>query len=463
MEKPKRENFSSGIAVFFATLGSALGLGNMWKFPYLVGNNGGGAFLFVYLICVFLLGIPVMISEFFIGRHTRKNAIGAFTELKANPFWKCIGYMGILSSLFIMFFYTDVAGWVYSYVFRGIKGDFNILSSLESTKAANTTQSIFLNTTGAGNSAINPMIWQLIVLVVVSLIIIAGVKKGIEKVTKTLLPILFILVIICDIRALTLQGSKEGLNFLFNPDFSKLNGSSIMTAMGLAFFKLSLGMGTMITYASYFTNDNNLMRTPIKVALSDIMVSLLAGIAIFPVVFSFGIKPEGSGMGLLFTTVPLIFMKLPFGNLLLIAFFFLTAIAATTALISLLEVPVAFLSEELKINRTKSVIIISSIVLIVGILTVHPGSLFGNAMIGSRNLFDFYDFLTSNILMPLGGFLIALFVGYVVNKNTLYQTLSNNGTLNIAVSFKLYQFVIRYITPILVLLVFLNSLQIITF
>jgi NSS family neurotransmitter:Na+ symporter len=182
VEKPKRENFSSGIAVFFATLGSALGLGNMWKFPYLVGNNGGGAFLFVYLICVFLLGIPVMISEFFIGRHTRKNAIGAFTELKANPFWKCIGYMGILSSLFIMFFYTDVAGWVYSYVFRGIKGDFNILSSLESTKAANTTQSIFLNTTGAGNSAINPMIWQLIVLVVVSLIIIAGVKKGIEKV-----------------------------------------------------------------------------------------------------------------------------------------------------------------------------------------------------------------------------------------------------------------------------------------
>ena len=461
MKKQKRECFSSGVAVFFATLGSALGLGNMWKFPNVVGANGGGAFLFIYLIFVFLVGIPVMIGEFYIGRKTRKNAVGAFNALKSNPFWKIIGYMGIISSFLIMFFYSAVAGWVYAYVFKGIKGDFSILSTLGNLQASEASQSIFLQTIGAGEvGGFTPMIWQVIVLIIVSAILIAGVKKGIERITKTLLPVLFVLILICDIRALTLPGAKEGLNFLFNPDFSKVTTASIMTAMGLAFFKLSLGMGTMITYGSYFTDDNNLFKTPLKVAFSDVAVSLLAGIAIFPVVFSFGMQPEGAGLGLLFKTIPLIFLKLPFGNLLLVAFFFLTSIAATTAMISLAEVPVAYFTEEKNMDRKKAVLITAAITILVGLLTVHPKSILGTVVVAGKSFFDWFDFISSNILLPSGGLLIAIFVGYVVSKDDLKYELSNKNTINVDGTFNIYRLIIRYITPIFLIVVFLNSLGI---
>lgn len=453
----KRETFSSGLAAFFATLGSAVGLGNIWKFPYLTGTNGGGAFVLIYIICVLLVGIPVMVAEFYIGRRTRSNAVGAFIKLKSNPFWKIIGYMGVLSSLFIMFFYSSVAGWVYSYVFKTIKGDFSNLSAMSMDQATNIVQNQFNVTV---NSPFSPILWQGIVLVVVSIILIAGVKNGIERITKTLMPLLFILIIVICIRSLTLLGAKDGIDFLFKVDFSKITPSVILSALGLAFFKLSIGMGTMITYGSYFTSDNNMIKTSTKVAFSDTLVSILAGIAIFPVVFTFGLEP-GSGPGLLFNTIPLVFSKLPFGNILLLAFFLLTSFAATTAMISLVEVPVAFMSEEWKINRRLAVLISTGIIFGVGMLTVHPSSYFGKVELFNKNLFDLFDYLSSNLLLPIGGLLIVIFIGYITGREKIRQEFSNHGSLKNESLINTIIFIIRYITPLLLLLVFLNSIGII--
>ena len=448
-----RGMFSSGLAVFFATLGSAVGLGNIWKFPYLTGQFGGGAFLLVYLLCIIFVGLPVMLSEFYLGRKSRKGAVGAFATLAPGTGGKFIGKMGVASSYLIMFFYSCVAGWVYYYLIKAISGDFAEIN-METAK------------TQFGSVVIGPLtpiFWQFVVMVVVSAILIMGIKNGIERVTKTLMPVLFILIIICDIRALSLPGAMDGVRFLFEVDFSKLPGAAILTALGLAFFKLSLGIGTMITYASYFTKDNNLLGTAAKVALSDTLVSLLAGLAIFPTVFSFGLEP-GAGPGLLFMTIPLVFSQMPFGNLLLIAFFFLTSIAATTAMLSLVEVPVAYMTEEKGISRTVAVLINGLIIFVIGILatlSADKASLLGDVTFMGRGFFDWFDYLSSNILMPLGGLLIVIFMSYVVDKKSIKEELTNNGSLNLSKFLPFFFIVIRYVTPALLVVIFLNAVGVI--
>lgn len=455
MKGQERETFSSGLAVFFATLGSAVGLGNIWKFPYMIGANGGAAFLLIYFLCVLFVGLPIMVSEFYIGRKTRKNVIGAIKELKPNSAWKSIGIFGIITAYLIMFFYTCVAGWVYSYVFKAIKGDFSGIT-VEGSKAMFGAAVV---------GPISPIVWQVIVLIVVSAILIMGVQKGIEKVTKTLMPVLFLLIIVCDVRALMLPGSSEGLKFLFKVDFSMLTKQSILMALGLAFFKLSLGMGTMVTYGSYFTKDNNLINTSVKVALSDTLVSVLAGIAIFPAVFAFNMKP-GAGPGLLFMTIPLVFSKIPFGNVLLVLFFILTSIAATTAMMSILEVLIAYFTEERGLSRKKAVIVNAIFIALIGILaslSADSSSLLRNIKIFGKGFFDLFDFVSSNILMPIGGLLVALFIGYVVKKDEIKYELSNHGTLNMDWAINLYYFILRYIAPVLLIIVFLNSIGILKF
>lgn len=459
MEKQgkKRETFSSGLAIFFATLGSAVGLGNIWKFPYLAGKNGGGAFVFLYLICVLLLGIPIAIGELYIGRKSRKNAVGAFKALKEKPFWSSIGYLGIVAAFLIMFFYSTVAGYVYSYVFKALTGSFANLKNQPTIVAVKTVGNQFDATVG---SLMPPVFWQFVALLLVTIVLLAGVKKGIEKVTKTLMPILFILIIICDIRALTLPKASAGLSFLFDVHFSEINIKALVTALGLAFFKLSVGMGTMITYGSYFTKDNNLLGTSVKVALSDTLISLLAGIAIFPAVFQYGMEPAG-GPGLLFKTIPLVFSQMPFGNILLLLFFMLTAIAATTAMISLVEVIVVFLNEEKGLTRTAAVLATTSSIFIVGALTVNPASLFGSIKLMGKSFFDIFDSISSNMLLPLGGLLIAIYVGYVAKKEDVTLELSNNGTLNNIALINIILFMLRYVSPFLLILVFLTSVGVI--
>ncbi len=453
----KRETFSSSLAAFFATLGSAVGLGNIWKFPYLVGSNGGGAFVLIYIFCVFLIGIPVMLGEFYIGRKTRKNPVGAFKELRPSGPYKTLGYMDVLTAFFIIFFYSAVAGWVYSYIFKIIRGDFSGLGGLSIGDASSLVENNFDLAVSGGFS---PMIWQGIVLITVSLILIAGVKRGIERITKILMPLLFGLIILVGIRALTLPGAREGLDFLFRPDFSKINSTALLTALGLAFFKLSVGMGTMVVYSGYFTDDNNLIATARKVALSDTIVSLLAGIAIFPVVFSFGMEPD-SGPGLLFNTIPLVFSKLPFGNILLLIFFLLTAFASTTAMISLIEVPVVFISEELSLDRKVAVLISSSLIFVVGMLTVHPASFFGGLKIFNMNFFDLFDYISSNIMMPLGGLAVIILTAYIIDKGDFKRELSNNNSLDNGNLINLLLVVSKYVTPLLLLIVFLNSIGLI--
>ena len=453
MEEVKsRERFSSGLAVFFATLGSAVGLGNIWKFPYLTGQNGGGAFLLVYFLCILFVGLPIMLSEFYIGRKTRKNAVGALKQLKPGTAWKNIGTAGVGAAYMIMFFYSCVAGWVYYYLFKAISGDF-IGVTMESAKAQ--FGSVIMG-------PISPIIWQFIVMAVVAGILAMGVKKGIEKITTTLMPLLFVLIIICDIRALTLPGAAEGVKFLFHVDFSQLSAAAVLAALGLAFFKLSLGMGTMMTYGSYFTEDNNMFGTAVKVALSDTLVSMLAGLAIFPTVFSFGMEP-GAGPGLLFMTIPLVFSQMPFGNILLIAFFFLTSIAATTAMLSLVEVPVAYWSEERGMSRKKAAIMNAFIIAIVGVLatlSVDKASVLGDITFFGMGFFDLFDYISSNVLLPLGGLFIAIMMGYSIKREEVVAELSNQGKLKIAKLVSVYFFLICYVTPLLLIVVFLNAIGI---
>ena len=450
MEKTGRETFSSGLAVFFATLGSAVGLGNIWKFPYLTGQFGGGAFLLVYFLCIVLVGLPIMLGEFYVGRKTRKNAVGAFGQLSPGTGWKHIGTMGVLSSYLIMFFYSCVAGWVYYYLFKTLNGDLANIT-IDSAKA---------QFGSVVTSPLSPVVWQVIVMTVVTAIIMMGVQKGIEKITKTLMPVLFLLILICDIRSMTLPGAQAGLEFLFQVDFSKLSAAAILTAMGLAFFKLSLGMGTMTTYGSYFTSDNHLFGTAAKVAFSDTLVSMLAGMAIFPAVFAFGMEP-GAGPGLLFLTIPLVFSQMMFGSLLLVAFFFLTSIAATTAMLSLVEVPVAYCTEEFGWSRKKAALLNALLICCVGVLaslSADKTSVLGHVTFGGRGFFDWFDYLSSNVLLPAGGLLIALFVGYRVDRNDLGRELSNQGILQNEWLISSFYFIVRYVTPAMLVIVFLHSL-----
>lgn len=445
----KREKFSSSLTVFFATLSSAVGLGNIWMFPYVVGQNGGAAFIIVYLGCVLLIGLPTLISEFVVGRGTRKNVCGAISKVTDKRRFKSIGYIAVLSTSCMLFFYTVVAGWVYSYVFKAL---FGVLKGVTAEEASQ-----IFNSTSLG--PISPIIWQLIVLVVAGSILGLGVKSGIEKLTKVLMPILIGLLILCVLRSLTLPGAYSGIEFLLKPDFSKVTIGAFLSALGLAFFKLSVGTGTMVTYGSYFTEDNDLIGTAGKVAIADTGVSLLAGLAIFPAVFSFGLAPT-EGPGLLFNTVPLIFAKMPGGSILSIIFFGLTAMAATMATISLLEVLIALFTEELKISRKKSLIINISIIVLIGslaALSANPDGVLAHIKIFGFTIFDSFDKFVSNILLPINGLLVILLLGYGLSKDFIIEQLTNKGTLKNQKVVSLLMFIIKYVTPILILIVFIKS------
>lgn len=450
MQFKSRETFTSGLGTIAATLGSAIGLGNIWKFPALTGENGGAAFLFIYLLCVAFIGLPVMLAEFIIGRRTHSNAVGAFKKLEPQKPWFLVGWMGVLASILILSFYTTVVGWVLAYVFKALSG------SLYGIDAA-AAQTIFTQVT---EHPLYPVLWQLIVFVLISIIIMAGVQKGIERITKTLLPILFVLLIICNIRALTLPGAKEGLNFLFNPNFSEITAMTVLIAMGLAFFKLSIGMGTMLTYGSYMRDDDNLLATGGRVVIADTIVSIMAGMAVFPAVFAFGFEPT-SGPPLLFLTIPMVFNSMPLGQVFLSLFFILAFIATIGAMISMLEVPVAFLHEEKGLKRNTAVIVTVVVIASIGSLATLSGSILSHVLIWGYNFFGLFDFISSNVLMPLGGLIIAIYVGWVMGKSRIREELSNRSSLKQEKMIKIFSFIVKYITPIAIAIILLNGLGVI--
>ncbi len=449
-EKQKtREGFSSSIGVIAAVLGSAVGLGNIWKFPYVTGANGGAAFILIYLLCLALVGLPVMLSEHLIGRNTKANAVGAFKVLQPRKPWFLVGGAGVLSAFLIMAFYTSVAGWIYAYIFKAASG------SLLSTNPQETSLVFKTLVSGVGE----PLFWQVVVLLVTGTIIMAGVTKGIERVTKVLMPLLFVLLIVIDIRSLTLPGAAEGLSFLFKPDFSKITVSVVLAALGLAFFKLSVGMGAMITYGSYVGENENLPKMALKVALSDTLVSLMAGIAIFPAVFAFGFEPD-AGPPLLFITIPTVFSSMPFGGVFMVLFFVLTAIAATGAMLSLLEVPVAYLTEQHHWSRRNATLLTILGIGLLGSTATLSNSILANITLFGKNFFDFYDFTTSNVLLPLGGIFIALFVGWQWGQSNVYQEISNNGQIANKGLARIFLILVRYVVPVGIILVLLAGLNI---
>jgi neurotransmitter:Na+ symporter, NSS family len=449
--RKQRDGFTSNLGVIAATLGSAVGLGNIWKFPSLTGLNGGAAFIVVYLLSTLLVGLPVMISELMLGRTAKANAVTTLQKLspRRQPWW-LVGVSGVLAAFLILAFYTEVAAWVFAYIFKSFSG--SLLSTDPKTTSLAFTQLV--------SNPAQSLIWQWIVLALIAFIIILGVSKGIEKTTKRLMPVLFVLLVAICIRSLTLPGAGAGLAFLFKPDFSKVTLAVVLTAMGLSFFKLSIGMGTMITYGSYFRDDQNIPVTATRVMLADLLVSLLAGIAIFPAVFAFGFKPD-AGPSLLFITIPAVFAAMPLGNLFLPLFFVLGAIAATGAMLSLLEVPVAFLNEKLGWSRLAAALAVIVVLGLVGSTAALSNSLLANFKLFGMTMFDLYDYVTSNILLPVGGICLAIFVGWVWGYQKVKTALTNQGGLHNQKVIRAFFLVLKIVTPVLILLVLLQGLKLI--
>ena len=449
---PARDGFATSLGVIAATLGSAIGLGNIWKFPSLTGANGGAAFLILYIVCTLLVGLPVMISELAIGRRARTNAVTAFRILAPTQPWWLIGAAGVLAAFLIMAFYTEVAAWVFAYIFKAAVGG---LATTDPAVTAATFTDLITN-------PVQSLVWQWIVLALISVIIIAGVSKGIERVTKRLMPALFILLLIVIVRSLTLPGAREGLAFLFRPDFSKVTWATVLAAMGLSFFKLSVGMGTMTTYGSYFRADQDIPGTAFRVMLGDVTVSIMAGIAIFPAVFAFGFQPD-AGPSLLFITIPAVFNSMPFGGGFMVLFFILTAIAATGAMLSLLEVPVAFLNERLGWSRRTATVTTSLLLALIGSAAALSSSLLADTKILGKTFFDLFDFASSNVLLPVGGLCVCLFAGWRWGAAEMRRELTNGGTLANARIANLFIGIVKFVTPALVFIVLLSGLGVINF
>ena len=452
MQESSRANFGSKLGAILAAAGSAVGLGNVWRFPYEAGNNGGAAFIIIYLICVLILGLPIMISEFILGRHSKASTGGAYAILSPGTQWKWVGYMGVLTGFLILGYYVVVAGWTLEYIMQSALGNFNGKSAQDFISMFNVFSS----------NPWRPLIWVVVFTLLTHFIIVKGVKNGIEKSAKLLMPILFILVVLLGICSLTLPGAEKGVEFLFMPDFSKVTGSVVLGAMGQAFFSLSLGMGCLSTYASYFGPETKLGNTAVSVSVIDCLIAILSGIIIFPAAFAVGIQPD-AGPSLIFITLPNVFQQ-AFGSmpwlatLCAIAFYVLLAVAALTSAISLHEVPTAFLHEKFGFTRGRSAKIVTAGILILGIASsLSLGDWSGFTIFG-KNIFDSLDFLTAKIMLPLGGMLASIFVGWILDKKIVKEEISNNGTLK-ASYYKIFIFILRYIAPIGIAIIFINELD----
>lgn len=449
MTHTKRATFGSKIGVILATVGCAVGLGNIWRFPYMLGENGGAAFLLVYFCCILFLGIPVMITEFFIGRYSRKNAAGAFKVMAPGTKWSIIGYNGVTAAFLILGYYSVVAGWTLEYITQAFTGS---LAGKSATDFANEFSAF-------STDVFRPILWTVVFIALTHVIIISGVKEGIERASKVMMPVLFLILIALCVRSITLPAATEGLAFLFNPDFSKIDSSVVLSAMGQAFFSLSIGMGCLITYASYFGKHTNLQTTALQVTILDTLVAVLAGVMIFPAVFSFGIEPT-TGPELVFITLPNVFEQLPFGNVWSFVFFVLLALAALTSTISLHEVSTAYVHEEYNISRKKAAVIVSIGVTIIGIICSLSMGILSSYTLFGLNFFNLLDFVTAKIMLPLGGMMICIFTAKRVDKLLLKEEVTNHGTIRFYF-FNTYAFFVKYIAPIAIGLIFLNELGLI--
>ena len=444
-----RDSFGSKFGALVAMAGSAVGLGNLWRFPYLVGENGGAAFIIVYILLCFLICLPIFVSEFVIGRRSQKNAYAAFRDLSGGSAWRWVGLFTVIVPLIVLSYYSVIGGWSVEYLLKSLTFSF---AGEASQTSMNTMFSGFVSSTWG------PLAAHTAFLLATTLIVVIGIKDGIEKFSKVMMPLLFVIVVAIAIYSVTLPGAAAGIDYLFRPDFSKIDAKACAAALGQAFFSLSLGFGTIMTYASYVSKNDNIMTQSTATAVSDLMFALIAGTAIMPAVFAFGIDPQ-SGPSLVFETLPYVFGQMPAGSVVAILFFLALLVAALTSSISMLEVAVAYLVEERKFSRLAACATLFAVCWVVGALCSLSFGPLSHIRIDGGNLFDFFDNLSSNILMTLGSLLTVLFVGWRLKKTDIYDEFTNGGTLSRNVRiFGVLWFLIRFVCPLAIIVIFLTNL-----
>lgn len=439
----KRIKFASKLGLVAAAAGSAVGLGNIWRFPSQAADGGGALFIFLYIGCILFFGIPLMMGEFIVGRSGRANASGSFQKLAPGTQWKWVGRLGIITAFLILGFYMVVCGWTMEYIVQSVSGQL-----MGTDNFGETFTSLLQNST-------RQIVWMLLFTILTAFFILAGVKRGIEQSAKILMPVLFLILLVLGIRSITLPGSVEGLTFLFKPNMETVKSTIFLDAIGQAFFSLSIGMGCMTTYGSYFRDDSNLRKTAVQVSLLDTLVAVLAGIVIFPAAFALTQTPDtivstlvAGGPGLLFITIPELFHHMPFSSLWATLFFVLLGIAALTSTISLMEVVTTFLHEEFDMLRRNAVTLVAMGVAVLGVVSSM-----------SPQFFNILDYTTAKILLPLSGLFISLFIGWYLDKKITVAQLTNDGTLSVSVRFiKLYIIILRYVAPAAIVGIFVYGL-----
>lgn len=439
-----RPRFATRFGVIATTVGSAVGLGNIWRFPYETGANGGGAFLLLYIFFVIVVGIPVISAEFLVGRESRRNILGAYHTLAPSHrrLWAAAGSLGIISSVLILSFYSVVAGWTLEYLTEGVTGRLNDF--------AHGARHAAFDSFTAGWACVA---WTIVVLLINALILLGGVRKGIERVSNSLMPLLFVILLALCINSLLLPGAADGLKFLFAPDFSHVTGRTVLNALGQAFFSLSLGVGTMIIYGSYFSSKTPIVKSATTTAVLDTMVAVMAGVLIFPAVFSFGASPA-AGPKLVFEVLPDIFAMMPGGAVWAPAFFLLLALASITSTISMSEICIAFICEQWGVRRRTAIAINTLIAVCLGSLCALSFGPLADFKICGFTVFNLFDFLTSNLLMPLGGMFVAIFTGHVISRSIVDAQLAPapRHIINAIV------FSLRYIAPTAIAIIFVSGL-----
>ena len=450
MQTTGRGNFGSRLGVILASAGSAVGLGNIWRFPTEVGRNGGAAFILVYLCCVFLLALPVMISEFIVGRSSRSNTVGAYRTLAPGKPWVVAGFMGVLGGILVLSFYSVVAGWTLHYTIQsfGLK----LMGNQDFGEVFNT----FVT------NPWKPLFYQFVFLLLTHFVVARGVESGIERFSKVMMPVLLVIILLLSCFSLTLPGARDGLAFLLKPDFSKVTTKVVLSAMGQAFFSLSVGIGCLATYASYFKRETRLVNSALSVCAIDSMVAILSGFIIFPAAFSVAGVQVDSGPGLVYITLPhvfnMVFENIPFiGYLFSGLFYILLLLAALTSTISMHEIATAFFRENYKLSRRVSATVVTLICLLLGTACCLSFGPWSEVKIWGMGFFDLFDFLTAKFMMPLGGILITMFVEWYLDRKLVVDELTNGGTLKVrGLGFLL--FLVRWVAPIGVGIVFLNEL-----
>lgn len=441
-----RAKFATKLGVITASVGSAVGLGNIWRFPYESGVNGGAAFIFIYMACVLVMGIPVIVAEFVIGRGTHKNVSGALQVLAPGKHYHFVAWLAIAASLMILSFYSVVCGWIMHYLFVSFTGGLH-------AGAGETFSQMF------GALAASPWkapMWTLVFLFINFLIIQRGIERGVEKAANVLMPLLFVLLIVFCVHSLMLPGADKGLKFLFSPDFSKITPDAVVEAMGQAFFSLSLGLSCLLTYASYFGNDARLVRSASIIALLDTLVAILAGVMIFPAVFSFGVEPAG-GPKLVFEVFPAIFEQMPGGALWAVLFFLLLFFAAITSTISMSEISITYFSEEFGMSRRQAALTSTITTMVFGSLCALSFGPLNDMKLAGMTVFGIFDYVSSNVLLPVGGIFFSLFVGWKADRAFVDDQLTNGGTVNVHTRRMLFV-CLRYVAPAAILIIMIFGL-----